>query len=311
MKKRAVAYLFILPAALLLGIFMFYPLVYSFMISFTQWDLSATRTYVGLSNYRALIMSPDFWNSVLYTVYYVLGVLPVSLVIGLGLALLLRDSSMRGVGFFRTIYFMPVVTSPIAAAMGFSWIFHTQLGYANHLIDSFGGEPVNWLTNYNGIFQLLFDRFGVELPRLLQGPSVALTVIILLGIWQNIGYATVVYLAGLQGIPQTYYEAARIDGANWGKSFRRITLPLLSPTTLFLLVMFTILSFQVFGPVQVMTPQGGPLQTTSVIVFRLYQQAFAFYRFGYASAMAFLAFSMILIITLMQLKFIERRVHYD
>ncbi|HAA85322.1 MAG TPA: sugar ABC transporter permease [Kosmotogaceae bacterium] len=281
------------------------------MISFTRWDLSATRTFIGLDNYRAIIASSEFWNSVLYTFYYVLGVLPFSLAIGLGVALLLRDSNMKGVGFFRMIYFMPVVTSPIAAAMGFSWIFNTQLGYANYVIESMGGEPVNWLTNYNGIFQLLFERFGIQLPHILQGPSVALTVIILLGIWQNIGYATVVYLAGLQGIPQAFYEAARIDGASPSKILRKITLPLLSPTTFFLLIVFAILSFQVFGPVQVMTPQGGPLQTTSVIVFRLYQQAFSYYRFGYASAMAFLAFSMILLITLFQMKFVERKVYYE
>ena len=311
MRRRPVAYLFILPAGLILAVFLFFPLAYSFMISFTQWDLSATRSFVGLDNYRAIIASSDFWDSVLYTFYYVLGVLPFSLAIGLGVALLLRDSNMRGVGFFRMIYFMPVVTSPIAAAMGFSWIFNTQLGYANYVIESMGGEPVNWLTNYNGIIQLFFDRFGIQLPHVLQGPSVALTVIILLGVWQNIGYATVVYLAGLQGIPQAYYEAARIDGASPSKILRKITLPLLAPTSYFLLVIFAILSFQVFGPVQVMTPQGGPLQTTSVIVFRLYQQAFSYYRFGYASAMAFLAFSMILLITLFQMKLVERKVHYE
>ncbi|KUK94448.1 MAG: Permease component of ABC-type sugar transporter [Thermotogales bacterium 46_20] len=311
MRRRPVGYLFILPAGLLLAVFLYFPLAYSFMISFTRWDLSATRTFIGLDNYRAIIASSEFWNSVLYTFYYVLGVLPFSLAIGLGVALLLRDSNMKGVGFFRMIYFMPVVTSPIAAAMGFSWIFNTQLGYANYVIESMGGEPVNWLTNYNGIFQLLFERFGIQLPHILQGPSVALTVIILLGIWQNIGYATVVYLAGLQGIPQAFYEAARIDGASPSKILRKITLPLLSPTTFFLLIVFAILSFQVFGPVQVMTPQGGPLQTTSVIVFRLYQQAFSYYRFGYASAMAFLAFSMILLITLFQMKFVERKVYYE
>jgi len=310
-RRRPVGYLFILPAGLLLAVFLYFPLAYSFMISFTRWDLSATRTFIGLDNYRAIIASSEFWNSVLYTFYYVLGVLPFSLAIGLGVALLLRDSNMKGVGFFRMIYFMPVVTSPIAAAMGFSWIFNTQLGYANYVIESMGGEPVNWLTNYNGIFQLLFERFGIQLPHILQGPSVALTVIILLGIWQNIGYATVVYLAGLQGIPQAFYEAARIDGASPSKILRKITLPLLSPTTFFLLIVFAILSFQVFGPVQVMTPQGGPLQTTSVIVFRLYQQAFSYYRFGYASAMAFLAFSMILLITLFQMKFVERKVYYE
>ena len=309
--KRVIPYIFIAPAGAIIGFFFLYPLIYSFAISFFEWDLSPTMTFVGLGNYAQILSSSEFWDSMLYTAYYILGVLPFSLLIGFLFANLLNDSTMKGIGFFRMIYFLPVVTSPIAAGMGFSFLFSTELGYINHIIGSFGGEYVNWLTNPDGIFQILFNWTGIQLPRILQGPSVALFVIILMGIWQNIGYAMVVYLAGLQNIPATYYEAAALSGANKFQMLRKITVPLLSPTTFFLLIMFSISSFQVFGPIMVMTPDGGPLNTTSVVVFRLYREAFSYYRFGYAAAMAFVLFLFVVSLTAFQVKTIERTVHYD
>ncbi|NLI06870.1 MAG: sugar ABC transporter permease, partial [Thermotogaceae bacterium] len=290
MRRRITPYLFILPAGAVIFFFLLYPLVYSFFISLHEWDLSPGMTFVGLGNYAKILSSPEFWDSMLYTAYYMVGVLPFSLVLGFLFASLLNDATLKGIGFFRTVYFLPVVTSPIAAGMGFSFLFSTELGYVNHLIRSMGGEYVNWLTNPEGIVQILFNWTGIQLPKILQGPSVALFVIILMGIWQNVGYAMVVYLAGMQGIPETYYEAASLSGATRFQCLRKITIPLLSPTTFFLLIMFSINSFQVFGPVMVMTPEGGPLNTTSVVVFRLYREAFAYYRFGYAAAMAFVLF---------------------
>ncbi|HON28023.1 MAG TPA: sugar ABC transporter permease [Mesotoga infera] len=311
MRRRITPYLFILPAGAVIFFFLLYPLVYSFFISLHEWDLSPGMTFVGLGNYAKILSSPEFWDSMLYTAYYIVGVLPFSLVLGFLFASLLNDATLKGIGFFRTVYFLPVVTSPIAAGMGFSFLFSTELGYVNHLIRSMGGEYVNWLTNPEGIVQILFNWTGIQLPKILQGPSVALFVIILMGIWQNVGYAMVVYLAGMQGIPETYYEAASLSGATRFQCLRKITIPLLSPTTFFLLIMFSINSFQVFGPVMVMTPEGGPLNTTSVVVFRLYREAFAYYRFGYAAAMAFVLFIFVISMTAFQVKTLERRVHYE
>ncbi|HNR79304.1 MAG TPA: sugar ABC transporter permease [Mesotoga infera] len=311
MRRRITPYLFILPAGAVIFFFLLYPLVYSFFISLHEWDLSPGMTFVGLGNYAKILSSPEFWDSMLYTAYYMVGVLPFSLVLGFLFASLLNDATLKGIGFFRTVYFLPVVTSPIAAGMGFSFLFSTELGYVNHLIRSMGGEYVNWLTNPEGIVQILFNWTGIQLPKILQGPSVALFVIILMGIWQNVGYAMVVYLAGMQGIPETYYEAASLSGATRFQCLRKITIPLLSPTTFFLLIMFSINSFQVFGPVMVMTPEGGPLNTTSVVVFRLYREAFAYYRFGYAAAMAFVLFIFVISMTAFQVKTLERRVHYE
>ncbi len=309
LKKTIKGYFFISPSATVMIVFIFFPLLYAFFMSFHQWDMSSQAIFVGFQNYVLALTSTQFWNSMFYTLYYVLGVLPFSLFFGLFFAILLRDGTMRGVGIYRMIYFMPVVTSPIAAAMGFNWIFQSQMGIANHIIEKFGGQDVSWLTNPTGILQMFFNNFNISLPTILQGPSLALVVIILLGIWQNVGYSTVVYLAGLQSISSTYYEAAALDGASEWKSFWNITLPLLSPSTFFLMIMFTISSFQVFGPIQIMTPSGGPLNTTSVVVFYLYRQAFSYYNMGYAMAVAFLLMGMILLATIFQFKFLERRVY--
>ncbi|MBN2220247.1 MAG: sugar ABC transporter permease [Kosmotogaceae bacterium] len=309
--KKFVPYIFIVPAGIIISFFMLYPLFYSFAISLFEWDLSPNMIFVGLRNYSEILSSSEFWDSMLYTAYYILGVLPFSLLIGFLVATLLNDSSMKGIGFFRMVYFLPVVTSPIAAGMGFSFLFSTELGYVNHIIASFGGEYVNWLTNPEGVFQILLNWTGATLPKVLQGPSVSLFVIILMGIWQNTGYAMVVYLAGLQNIPTTYYEAASLSGASRFQMLRKITVPLLSPTTFFLLIMFSISSFQVFGPIMVMTPDGGPLNTTSVVVFRLYREAFSYYRFGYAAAMAFVLFLFVISLTVFQVRTIERTVHYE
>lgn len=311
MKRRISPYLFILPAGMVIVFFLIYPLIYSFVISFYEWDLSPTKSFVGIGNYSQIILSPEFWNSMLYTAYYIIGVLPASLILGFLFASLLNDTTLKGIGLFRTVYFLPVITSPIAAGMGFSFLFSTELGYVNHLVKGFGGDYVNWLTNPEGVVQIMFNWTGIQLPRILQGPSVALFVIILMGIWQNLGYAMVVYLAGLQGIPGTYYEAASLSGASRFHCMTKITIPLLSPTTFFLLIMFSINTFQVFGPIMVMTPDGGPLNTTSVVVFRLYREAFTYYRFGYAAAMAFILFIFVISITAFQVKSIERRVHYE
>lgn len=310
-KKGVKAYLFITPTFTVMAVFVFFPLVYAFFISFYSWNMSSPAVFSGFQNYVNALKSEQFWNSMLYTLYYVLGVIPFSLIFGLFFALLLKDKEMRGVNVYRMIYFMPVVTSPIAAAMGFNWIFENQMGIANHIIEKMGFQGVDWFTNPTGVCQMFFDRFGINLPVFLKGPSLALVVIILLGIWQNVGYATVVYLAGLQSISDSYYEAASLDGANKTKKFWYITLPLLSPSTFFLLIMFTISSFQVFGPVQIMTPSGGPLNTTSVVVFYIYRQAFSYYNMGYAMAIAFLLMGIILLATLFQFKFLERRVNYE
>jgi multiple sugar transport system permease protein len=310
-RRNVSGYFFLIPTLVVMTVFVFFPLAYALFISFYRWDMSSPPIFVGMHNYVNALQSKQFWDSMLYTLYYVVGVLPFSLIFGLFFAFLLKDKEMKGANIYRMIYFMPVVTSPIAAAMGFNWIFENQMGIANHLLEKMGFQGVDWFTNPTGIVQMLFDKFGINLPVFLKGPSLALVVIILVGIWQNIGYATVVYLAGLQSISDSYYEAASLDGANKYEKFWYITVPLLSPSTFFLLIMFTISSFQVFGPVQIMTPSGGPLNTTSVVVFYIYRQAFSYYNMGYAIAVAFLLMGVILLATLFQFKFLERRVNYE
>ena len=183
------------------------------------------------------------------------------------------------------------------------------MGLANHLLTLVGLPPQHWLEEWRGIFEMLL---GVELPGILKGPSLALVSVMIMSIWKGLGYNVVIFLAGLQNIPKHYYEAAKIDGANSVQCFFNITLPMLSPTTFYVLIMTTITSFQVFAPVWMMTgpPPGAPLGTTNVLVYHLYDNAFNFSRYGYASAVAFVLFILVLGLTILQKVYGERMVHY-
>jgi multiple sugar transport system permease protein len=304
-------YLYLLPAALVIIVFRFVPIIYSVRISLYRWGIAGAGAFLGIGNYAEMMHDSIFWRSMLNASYYVIGVVPLGIVLSLGTAVLLK-SKIRGLGVYRTVYFLPVVTSIIAISMVWKWIYNPQRGLANYLLTRLHLPALQWLEEPRGIVDMALSSLGLGVPDWLAGPSLALVALIILSIWKGLGYNVVIFLAGLQNIPQQYYEAARIDGAGRWAQLRHVTWPLLSPTTFYVLVMTTIVSFQVFAPVWLITgpPAGGPLGTTRVIVYYLYQRAFDEGRYGYGSAIAFALFLVILCLTLAQRLVLERRVHY-
>ena len=305
-------WLFLAPAAVIIVVFRMLPIVAALGLSGFDASFGKIRAFVGLAQYQRLFADPDFWQSVVNTVWFVLGAVPLSVATSLFFALLLRRG-VRALGLYRTVYFLPVVTSFVAVSMVWKLIFHPRFGAANALLDLVGIGGLKWLEEPTGIFQLLLAPLGIDLPTWAEGPSLALACVTFVSAWRGIGYNVVIFLAGLQNIPEHYYEAARIDGAGRGRAFRHVTWPLLTPTTFYVTVMTTILSFQVFAPIYLMTgpPVGGPLGTTDVVVYYLFQKGFdAGGNMGYASAVALVLFAVILLLTLVQRKVVESRVHY-
>lgn len=267
-----------------LSVFAFLPLAFTVYLAFHEWSLvEQARPFVGLANFRELGRDPLFWttlrNTALYTTY-----VPVTMALAIGLALLL-NRRRGGERLLRTVVFLPFVTSAVAIAIVWQWMFNPDSGLANYLLSFVGVGPVNWLGN----------------------PRTALLAIIVVTVWTQVGYQMVVFLAGLQGIPQTYYDAALVDGATPWQRFRHVTLPLLRPVVLFVLVTGIISGFQVFTLVYMMT-EGGPLHSTDVIVYRIYQTAWEFLRFGSASAMALVLFGVLLVVTVVQFRLLGKRV---
>lgn len=258
--NRLTACFFLLPALILLTIFVFGPILYLAALSFTGGSFTQTGLYwVGWQNYGRLLASPDFWQVLGNTLYFTVATVIPSLVIPLGLAVGLNQA-MAGRTFLRTIYFLPSVASIVAAGLGFRWLFQTE-GPVNNLLQAFGLEPIAWL-----------------------GSAVwAMPVLILLSIWKQLGFNMIVFLAGLQTIPQSRYEAATLDGANAWQQFRYVTLPGLGPTLILAGITTTIFTLRSFEQVYVVTG-GGPLNTTNLLVYFIYQQAFGMFDFGYAAA---------------------------
>jgi multiple sugar transport system permease protein len=304
--------LFLLPAAVIILTFRLLPIVSALGVSLFDASFGKIRSFVGLAQYQALFADPAFWRSAENTIWFVAGTVPLSVGVSLGCSLLLRRG-VKGLGLYRTVYFLPVVTSFVAVSMVWKLIFHQRFGLANAVLDNLGATGLKWLDEPTGIFQLAASSVGLALPEWAEGPSLALVCVILVSAWRGIGYNVVIFLAGLQSIPEHYYEAARIDGAGRIGVFRNVTWPLLTPTTFYVVVMTTILSFQVFAPIYLMTgpPIGGPLGTTNVIVYYLFEKGFdAGGNMGYASAVALVLFVIILALTLFQRKVVEKKVHY-
>lgn len=304
-------YLYLLPALIIIIVFRLIPIVLSFIVSFFNWSVTGVGSFIGFANYSRLLHDPEFWQSMLNTFYLVIFVVPISLILSLVFAVLLNHiKALRG--FFRSLYFIPTVTSMVAISIVWKLIFNQQTGLMNFLLAKIGIDPLGWLSESRGIFQLLFANLGIELPAWLGGPSLALFSIIIVTIWKGLGYNTIIYLAGLQNIPDVYYEAADIDGAGRIKQFFKITWPLISPTTYYVMMMTTIVTFQVFSQIYLMTgpPIGGPLGTTKVIVYFLFEKGFGEGNdLSYASAVALVLFAVILTLTLLQKK-LEKKVHY-
>jgi multiple sugar transport system permease protein len=306
-RDTALAYLYILPAAVVLLAFRLYPVGNAIYISFHKWGIKQ-EAFVGLENYRRLLADPSFWQAWRVTVFYVLVTVPFTMFLALVLAVILYQKiALRGL--YRTLYFIPYVTSLVAAAMVWKWIFNKQWGVLNFFITKLGGEPLGWLLEPRGIVQLLTAGSGWRPSPWLAGPSLALIAVSMMSIWHFLGYDIVIYLAGLGNISSELYEAARIDGANEWHIFWRITLPLLSPTTFFLLIISTIGAFRSFNQFYVMT-SGGPLGTTTTVAYFVFQNFYQFTKVGYASGAAVLLFVAILIMTILQLRF-GRQVTYQ
>jgi multiple sugar transport system permease protein len=313
LKARIAPYLYVAPAAAVILTFNIIPILYAFYMSFFDWGI-VKGAYVGFENYVALVHDPVFWQSLLNTIWFVLGVVPLGIAAALAVSVLLTRK-IRGMGFYRTVYFLPVVTSLVAISMVFKWLYNPRIGLFNYLLGLVGINPLGWLNEPTGVFTMFFKgTLGIPWPDALAGPSLALVAIIFMSIWKGLGYNVVLFIAGLQNISQEYYEAARIDGASRARVFRHVTWPLLAPTTFYVLVMTTIVSFLVFTQVYVMTgpPIGGPLGTTRIIVYYLFEKGFdAGFNRGYASAIALVLFLIIMALTLVQKKFLESRIHYD
>lgn len=305
------ALLYLSPALLILLIFRILPILLSVRMSLYDWGMAGPRTFLGLNNYSAVLKDALFWKSLLNTSWYVIFEVPATLFLSLCIALLLNQK-ISGLSIYRTIYYLPVVTSIVAVSVVWRWIFHPDRGVLNYLVSLLGVSHIRWLQDPRGVFEVIFGPAVAQLPYALRGPSVALCSLILMGIWKALGYNIVIFLAGLQNIPQTYYEAARIDGASRFETFWKITLPLLSPTTYYVLTMSSIAAFETFAQVWIMTgpPPGGPLQTTKVVMYYFYENAFELWRLGYGAAIAFIAFVIILALTILQRVFIEKKVHY-
>ncbi|AZI44369.1 sugar ABC transporter permease [Deinococcus psychrotolerans] len=283
------AWLFLAPSLLLFMVFVLLPVLAAFGISFSSWDLFTAPHWAGLDNYRQLLFEDKLFHKVMRnTFFYVIWTVPVQMILAFFVALLL-NRGVWGQNALRVIYFLPVVSSTVAVALIWSWIFNSNFGVLNALLSAVGVQ---------------------DLPGWLNSSKYALPALIIVAIWQGLGYSMVLFLAGLQGIPREAYEAGEIDGAVGWKKHRFITLPLLSPTTFFVAIVSLIGSFQVFDLAFVMT-QGGPANATNTIVYYVYQNAFQFYRMGYASAAAMILFAIILAFTLVQYRLQHRWVHYD
>jgi multiple sugar transport system permease protein len=308
------AWLFLLPAVVVLGVFQIFPAIAAFYMSLFKWDV-VQGAFRGLGNYSDwvydnAIRSPDFWRSLSTTFMYVIVTVPLEIGLALVLAYLLFQK-MRGRGIYRTVYYLPYVTSFVAAAAVFFWVFHPQYGLVNDVLGIFGIGPQKWLDEPRGLFELAASGFGVTLPGWLAGPSLALVVISLVTVWHYLGYQIVIFLAGLSNISQEFYEAARLDGANERQIFTKITLPLLSPTTFFVFTVASIGVLRSFDSVYVLTNGfGGPLDTTRTVTLLVFKTAFQQAQFGLAAALAFILTMIILLFTLIQFRVLGRRVHY-
>jgi multiple sugar transport system permease protein len=286
-NEHVVGYLFVAPLLIGLLVFTYGPVLAAFGLSFTKGDYISTPKWIGLENYQTLLQEDLFWTSMRNTLYYVVGVVPAGLFLSLLLALAMNQK-LRGIVFFRSIFFLPTITSSVAISLMWLWIYNPEFGVINYLL----------------------KQIGVKGPAWLSSSTWAMPAIIIMAIWRGLGYNMLIYLAGLQGIPDVYYEAAEIDGAGGWAKFRHITLPLLSPTTFMLLILSLIGAFQVFEYTYVMTG-GGPVYATLTIVLHIYNNAFRSFKMGYASALAYVLFFILLALTLIQLRLQKRWVHYE
>mgnify|MGYP001034221177 CR=1 FL=1 len=285
--KLAWVLVFVSPSLVGLAVFSVIPILASLGLTLYEWDLLTPPHFVGLGNFQRLIHERNFWAALAHTLYFIVGYIPLVMVIALGVAVILNQK-LKSVVLFRTAFFIPVVSAWVAVALLWKWIFNPKFGIVNYLLGLVGIHGPAWL----------FD------------PQWAMPAIIITSVWKDIGFVMMMFLAGLQGIPAEYYDAAAIDGAGGWQRFRYITLPLLSPTAFFALIMSLINSFQVFDQVRIMTG-GGPAGATSVLVEQIVKNAFDYSRMGYAAALSWALFLLIFTATVFQMRLQKHWVTYD
>jgi multiple sugar transport system permease protein len=305
-------YAFVAAALALLVLFHLLPVAYALYLSLFDArvfrDIWNPGPFSGLGNYGRLLAAPEFAGGVANTVWYALLSVPLGLALALGLAQLLYGR-LRGRTVYRVVLFLPFVASPVAAAVVWRWIFQPRVGVANAVLGTLGVPPQGWMDEPRGVFTLVGQAVGLRLDGLLAGPSLALVTVAVVTVWQYLGFDTVVALAGLTAVPGELYEAARLDGAGGWRLFRHITLPLLTPTILFLLVVATIRSFQSFTLFYQLS-SGNPVPGSKVVTIYLYEQAFKSFNLGYASAIGMVLFVIIFGLTLLQFRATRGRVVY-
>lgn len=283
------AFLFLFPALAAIGVFFFIPVLAALFMSFTDFDIYSLADFsnvrlVGLENYSRLLEDPLFWKAMGNTFTFVIFSGPLSIAVSLTAALLLNNKLIKNKGLFRLSFFMPVVTTLVAVAVVWRYVYHPKYGYLNYILSFVGIPAQDWLGD----------------------TSLALPAIVLMSVWKNFGYNMIIFIAGLQNIPQYLYEAADIEGATAWDKFRNITLPMLAPTTVFITITTIIGYFQLFAEPYIMT-QGGPLNSTLSIVQYMYQEGFRWWNMGYSTAIAFMLFLVIFAGTLIQLAIQKRK----
>ena len=271
-NQQLAGWIFILPALVGTLIFIVIPVICSFGLSFVKWDLLNPMQFVGLNNYREIFSDALFYKIFLNTVVFALSTSIFGVIIPLVLACIL-NSKIRGAEFYKTAYFLPFITPMVVIGVVWEWIFDPNIGFLNHILHL----HINWLYD----------------------PHYAMAALIIVSVWKLIGYNMIIFLTGLSGISQSLFEAAKIDGANPFETFKNITVPLLSPTIFFVVIITAISSFQIFDLIYLMTG-GGPLDSTNVLVYAIYKNAFEYFNVGKASAIAYVLFVLILILTLIQ-----------
>ncbi|SCG83164.1 multiple sugar transport system permease protein [Proteiniborus sp. DW1] len=289
-NKELKALLYLLPALLIITVFQIYPILKSLAMSFyTDFDYLTDEVYKrGLDNFQYVLTDPDFYLALKNTFIFVLGAVPLSIIASLGFALLL-NSNIKLKNFFRSVYFIPFITSTVAVSIVWRWMFNKEFGMVNSILMIFGIDKINWLTN----------------------PKMTIPMLVLLSVWKGMGYKIIIFLAGLQNIDEKYYLAAKIDGASVWKRFTSITIPLLTPTLFFVSITSVIGSFKLFDEVFVLyDKQTGPLKSGLTIVYYIYNKFNRYWQFSIASAAAFVLFVIILIFTLIQLRIGQKKTNY-
>ncbi|MBZ4646805.1 MAG: arabinooligosaccharide transport system permease protein [Petroclostridium sp.] len=283
--EERVAWLFILAPILQFLLFASIPMIYSFVASFTDWDGMSKMTFVGFSNYIEMFKDINFYKALFNTVFYLIGI-PIGMILSLLLAMAM-NRDIKGIRIFRTIYYVPVVSSLVAISIIWGWIYNGDYGLINSTL----------------------AMFGIQGPAWLFEPAFVKPAMIVMLVWKGLGSSLLLYLAGLQNIPADYYEACEIDGANAFQKFRHITLPLITPVSFYIVVTSIIGGLQIFTEIQVMTPNGGTDYSSASIVFYLFNKAFRSYQMGFASAVAWVLGVIIFIATIIQFKNSDRWVN--